>query len=267
MTATTLEIDATVTAPDGIVRTHDLTKVYPGTDLRAIDALEPFGGHGRDLRAARPQRRGKDHDGGNPHDSGHSDLGQGVHRRHRRRRPSGPGQQARRGRLADQHARPAAQRRGRTCTTTGGSSGSGRRSLVRSPTSSSGSSSSRNGPKPRSTRSREEWPNASWWHGPSSTSPPCSSWTSRRPVSRPRAASLLWDILREPPTPRARPSSSPPTTWRRRPALRPGRHHGPRQEFLALDTPARLKQGVGAGTIVTVKAVGDQQRTGRGAAT
>jgi ABC-2 type transport system ATP-binding protein len=31
-------------------------------------------------------------------------------------------------------------------------------------------------------------------------------------------------------------------------------------KILALDTPARLKEGVGADTVVTVKATGDQQR-------
>ena len=36
---------------------------------------------------------------------------------------------------------------------------------------------------------RAAWPSGSWWPGPSSTARPCSSWTSRRPASTPRAGS------------------------------------------------------------------------------
>jgi ABC-2 type transport system ATP-binding protein len=39
MTTTNLETDSTITGSEAIVRTHDLTKVYPGTDFRAVDEL------------------------------------------------------------------------------------------------------------------------------------------------------------------------------------------------------------------------------------
>jgi ABC-2 type transport system ATP-binding protein len=39
MTATELETEPAIVGSDAIVRTHDLTKVYPGTDFRAVDEL------------------------------------------------------------------------------------------------------------------------------------------------------------------------------------------------------------------------------------
>ena len=104
-----------VVAADGarpIIRTDKLTKVYPGTDFRAVDELDLTVSTGRDLRPARPERRGQDDHGGHAHHPGHPDLGQAFVGRHRRRRPPGAGQAADRRGVADEHARPPAHRVG-----------------------------------------------------------------------------------------------------------------------------------------------------------
>ncbi len=59
MTATDLDIDATRTVSDAIVRTHDLTKVYPGTDFRAVDELNLSVGMGEIFGVLGPNGAGK----------------------------------------------------------------------------------------------------------------------------------------------------------------------------------------------------------------
>ena len=91
------------------------------------------------------------------------------------------------------------------------------------------------------------------------TDPPCCSWTSRRPAWIPQGRLALWDILREL---NADGQTILLTTHDMEEADRLCHRvaimdHG---KILALDTPAGLKQGIGADTIVTVKAAGDQKR-------
>ena len=91
---------------DGVViRTEGLTKTYP-TGVTAVDGLDLAVRRGRDLRPARPQRRGQDHDRRHADDPRDPDVGTSDGRRHRRRRASVDGQGRDRGRLADQHAGP-----------------------------------------------------------------------------------------------------------------------------------------------------------------
>ena len=52
-----------------------LTKVYPGTDFKAVDQLDLTVGRRGDLRAARPQRRRQDDDRRHAHHPGHPHLG------------------------------------------------------------------------------------------------------------------------------------------------------------------------------------------------
>ncbi|HEY5024190.1 MAG TPA: ATP-binding cassette domain-containing protein [Acidimicrobiales bacterium] len=59
MTATTLAPDQTVNGAEAIVRTHDLTKVYPGTDFRAVDALNLSVGMGEIFGLLGPNGAGK----------------------------------------------------------------------------------------------------------------------------------------------------------------------------------------------------------------
>src|ERR1700690_1287992 len=59
MTATTLATDLIVKDSEAIVRTHDLTKVYPGTDFRAVDALNLSVGMGEIFGLLGPNGAGK----------------------------------------------------------------------------------------------------------------------------------------------------------------------------------------------------------------
>jgi ABC-2 type transport system ATP-binding protein len=59
MTTTTLDTEPTAHDSDGIVRTHDLTKVYPGTDFRAVDALNLSVGVGEIFGLLGPNGAGK----------------------------------------------------------------------------------------------------------------------------------------------------------------------------------------------------------------
>ena len=72
----------------------------------------------------------------------------------------------------------------------------------------------RAGARSRSPRCRAAWRSASWWRGRSCTAPPSSSSTSPPPGSTRRAASRCGRSSASC-TARARPSSSPRTTWRR----------------------------------------------------
>ena len=71
----------------------------------------PGGAPGRDLRAARPERRGQDDHRRHADDPGDPDRRARRGRRHRRRRPPGGRQAGHRRRAADEHARPLARRR------------------------------------------------------------------------------------------------------------------------------------------------------------
>ena len=72
---------------DDVIVTEGLTKVFDGRGgaVRAVDDLTP-GAAGRGLRAARPERRGQDHDRRHAHDARDPDVGRSVGGRHRRGR-------------------------------------------------------------------------------------------------------------------------------------------------------------------------------------
>ncbi len=59
MTTTTRDTEPTVYDSDGIVRTRDLTKVYPGTDFRAVDGLNLSVGVGEIFGLLGPNGAGK----------------------------------------------------------------------------------------------------------------------------------------------------------------------------------------------------------------
>ena len=217
-----------------------------GNGLPCRRRAQPAGRDGRGLRAARSERRRQDHDHRRPDHPCHPDGRSGVHRRHRRRAAPDAGQAADRRRVAAEHAGPPAQPRSRTSTGTGASSAWGRRNPARRQTICSSGSSSRASPRRRSTRSPAAWPSASWWPAPSSTGRRSSFSTSPPPDSTRRVASLC-GICSKASMPRARPSCSPRTTWRRRTSSATGvaiMDHG---KILALDTPAELKRSVGRG--------------------
>ena len=69
----------------------------------------------------------------------------------------------------------------------------------------------------------------------------------------PQSRLALWEILRRAQRARARPSCSPPTTWRKPTSSATGWRSWTTAGILALDTPAGLKASVGADTIVTVQ--------------
>ena len=72
---------------DGVViRTEQLTKMYPG-DILAVDQLDLEVRRRRDLRPARPERRGQDHDRRDAHDARDPHERARARRRGRRRRP------------------------------------------------------------------------------------------------------------------------------------------------------------------------------------
>ena len=98
---------------DGVIRTVALTKTFQGRggEVHAVAGLDLVGAQGRDLRAARTERRGQDHDGRHAHDPRDPHVGRSVGRRHRRGRATGRRQAGDRRRVADQHARPFARRR------------------------------------------------------------------------------------------------------------------------------------------------------------
>ena len=57
-----------------VIRTVELTKVYPGTDFAAVDKLDLSVHARRDLRAARTERRRQDDDRRDAHDAGDPHL-------------------------------------------------------------------------------------------------------------------------------------------------------------------------------------------------
>ena len=61
MMRSTKEVVPSDRVDDVVIRTEQLTKVYPG-GLKAVDDLDLVGAAGRDLRPARPERRRQDHD-------------------------------------------------------------------------------------------------------------------------------------------------------------------------------------------------------------
>ena len=83
----------------------------PGRHPRGRRA-RPLGAARRDLRAARPERRGQDDDRGDAHDARDPHERSRVRRRRRRRRAPDRGEAGDRRRAADEHARPLAHRLG-----------------------------------------------------------------------------------------------------------------------------------------------------------
>ena len=103
---------------------------------------------------------------------------------------------------------------------------------------------------------REGWPSASWWRDPIFHRPAVLFLDEPTAGLDPQSRLALWEILRE--LNRDGQTILLTTHYMEEADQLCGRvaimDHG---KVLALDTPARLKQGVGADTIVTVKAVGD----------
>ena len=72
-----MSVNAPTATATGVIRTGELTKVYPGTDFAAVDGLDLDVRAGRDLRPARPERRGQDDDRRDADHAGDPDLGHG----------------------------------------------------------------------------------------------------------------------------------------------------------------------------------------------
>ena len=240
---------------DEVIRTDELTKVYPG-DILAVDGLDLSVQARRDLRPARSERRRQDDDRRDAHDARHPDRRTRVRRRRRRRRAPDRGEAGDRRRAADEHARPVAHRLGEPLLP---------RSLLRHEREDvegrgrpgcSSSSASPTAPTRRCSRSPAGWRSGSWWPGRSCTGPRSCSSTSPPPASIRRAASRCG-------------TSSASSTRDGQTILLTTHYmeeadelcdrlaiidHG---QLLALDTPSALKQSVGIDAMVTVTADGD----------
>ena len=181
--------DRTV-ADDEVIRTEQLTKVYPGRHHGGRRA-RPRGAPGRDLRPARPERRGQDHHRRHAHDARDPHQRARVRRRHRRRRAPDRGEAGDRRRAADATRSTARSRVWENLYFHGRFFGMTARD--------------REAPRPTAlleqfrladrgdgaggARSRAAWRSGSWWRGRSCTGPRCCSSTSRPPGSIRRAAS------------------------------------------------------------------------------
>ena len=107
---------------DVVIRTEQLTKVYPG-DILAVDHLDLAVTRGEIFGLLGPNGAGKTTTAGMLTTRVIPTSGRRVRRRHRRRRAPGRGQAGDRRRAADEHARPRRSTCGRTSTSTAASSG------------------------------------------------------------------------------------------------------------------------------------------------
>ena len=200
---------------DAIIRTVDLTKVYAGTDFRAVDELNLSVAAGEIFGLLGPNGAGKTTTAGMLTTRVDPDLGTGVRRRRRRRRPPGAGQADHRHRQPAEHAGPPADRLGEPLLPRPALRHRGRRSRAGRP-----------------TELLEQFQLAKW--AEASVYALSGGMAQRLMVARaifhrpavlfldeptagldPQSRLALWEHPRASSTPTARPSCSPPTTWRR----------------------------------------------------
>ena len=252
--------DVALPVTDGVViRTEGLTKIYD-TGVTGGRSPRPRGARGRDLRAARAERRRQDDDDRDADDDASCRPAGHAYGRGRRRRaptPSRPSGCIGR-RLADEHARPQPHGVGEPLLP---------RPLLRrwaraptpraAPTSCSSCSGSPTARTPTCRRSPAGMAQrlmVARAHRP----PParCSSWTSRPPASTRRPGSRLWEIIGDLHAEGQTVAAHDPLHGGGRPALRAGRDHGPREAARARRA-ADAEASVGADTVVHLEVEGD----------
>ncbi len=240
---------------DVVIRTEQLTKVYPG-GLKAVDELDLEVHQGEIFGLLGPNGAGKTTTAGMLTTrviptSGRAFVGgiDVVDASHR-------GEAGDRGGAAEQHARPLAHRVGEPLLPRPLLRDVGRRSRSARPTGCSSSSASPSGARRRSPRCRAAWRSASWWPGRSCTGPAILFLDEPTAGLDPQSRLALWEILGEL---HVDGQTILLTTHYMEEADELCNRLAiiDRGNLLALGTPAELKRSTGADTIVTVTATGD----------
>ena len=213
-------VDETPTAEaadQAIIRTIDLTKVYPGADFRPSTGLNLSVQAGRDLRPPRPERCRQDDDRRHADDSCASRTsGERVRRRYRRGRSSRRRRSSSIGVVSQQNTLDRQLNGvGEPLLPRAVLRDARPRSRLPPPTSCSPSSTSTKWARSRSSRSSGGMAQRLMVARSILHRPAVLFLDEPTPGLDPQSRLALWDVLGELHARRARPSCSRPTTWRK----------------------------------------------------